>query len=212
MRLAAASILPPALRATAKELRLPKGALLFAQGSRPKAMYCVLSGEVRLIRTAANGAEIVLQRATSGFVAEASLDHAAYHCDALVVRPATLLDIPRLQFRRALSDGAFRDAWIGYVSAQLRHSRLQCERLLLHTARERVLHFMETESQGRALKLGMTKKAWAAELGLTHEALYRTLRAMSDAGELIEQPTGCFRIPETRPGAASRSHGARPKG
>ena len=194
MRLDAHSILPPELRVCATELQLSKGALLFAQGSRPKAMYCVRSGEVRLIRTAVNGAEIVLQRATSGFVAEASLDHAAYHCDAVVVKTATILSVPRSRFQRALSDAAFREAWIGYVNAQLRHSRLQCERLLLRTARERVLHFMETEARGRVLKLGMTKKAWAAELGLTHEALYRTLRSMLEAGELAERPSGCFRM------------------
>jgi len=194
MRLDAHSILPPELRACATELQLSKGALLFAQGSKPKAMYCVRSGEDRLIRTAVNGAEIVLQRATSGFVAEASLDHAAYHCDAVVVKTATILSVPRSRFQRALSDAAFREAWIGYVNAQLRHSRLQCERLLLRTARERVLHFMETEARGRVLKLGMTKKAWAAELGLTHEALYRTLRSMLEAGELAERPSGCFRM------------------
>ncbi|MET0540072.1 MAG: Crp/Fnr family transcriptional regulator [Xanthobacteraceae bacterium] len=189
-----AAILPPDLLKSATTLRLPHRATLFAQGDRPKAMYCVLSGEVRLVRTAITGAEIVLQRANGGFVAEASLDQSGYHCDAIVTKAATLLSIPKGRFQRALSQSRFRDAWIGYVSAQLRHSRLQCERLLLHTARERISHFIMTEGRDRIFKLAGTKKAWAAELGLTHEALYRTLRAMLESGELMERPAGSFRI------------------
>ncbi len=34
----------------------------------------------------------------------------------------------------------------------------------------------------RHLTLQQPRKAWAAELGLTHEALYRTLRRMQDEG------------------------------
>jgi CRP-like cAMP-binding protein len=205
----ALAILPAALRAAGTEVRLRKGAMLFRQGGRPRSMYCVLAGEVRLIRTASHGAEIVLQRATSGFLAEASLDHGAYHCDAVAVSDATLLGFPRDEFQRALSSETFRMAWIGYVSAQLRRSRLQCERLLLRSARERVLHFLQTENRDGVLDLAMTnltKKAWAAELGLTHEALYRTLRTMMDAGEIVEHPAGILRMTKARPRAAPRSH------
>jgi CRP-like cAMP-binding protein len=191
---AAAAILPRELADAATELRLPKGATLFTQGRKPEAMYCVLSGEVRLVRTSSSGAEIVLQRARAGFVAEASLDQAAYHCDAIVAVAATILSIPRSRFQRALSQSRFRDVWIGYIGAQLRRSRLQCERLQLHTARERILHYVETEGRDRVLNLATTKKAWAAELGLTHEALYRALRSMRDAGELSERPSGCFQM------------------
>ncbi len=189
-----ASILPEELLRVATELRLPKGATLFAQGQKPDAMYLVISGEVRLVRISSSGAEIVFQRATGGFVAEASLDQPAYHCDAVVMRPSHILRVPRADFVNALSRPEFRDAWIGYVGAQLRRSRLQCERLLLRTAQERILHFIETEGQQRMLRLTTTKKAWAAELGLTHEALYRALRAMRDSGKLIESPAGSFRL------------------
>jgi CRP-like cAMP-binding protein len=194
MSLAAVALLPPDLLEVATELRLPKDAALFVQGGKPEAMYCVLSGEVRLVRTSVMGAEIILQRATAGFLAEASLDQAAYHCDAIVAKPARILRIPRNRFQRALSQHRFRDAWIGYLGAQLRYARLQCERLQLRTARERILHYVDTEGRDRVLNLATTKKAWAAELGLTHEALYRALRSMLDSGELSERPSGCFRM------------------
>jgi hypothetical protein len=34
------------------------------------------------------------------------------------------------------------------------------------------------------LELARTRKAWAAELGLTHEALYRALASMQRAGSV----------------------------
>ena len=188
------SALPPGLLRRASKLDLAKGRLLFRQGAKPTAMYCVLSGEVRLVRTSAAGTEIVLQRTRSGFVAEASLDQGSYHCDALVTLPSTVLAIPRTEFQKSLDSTDVRDAWIAYVGAELRRARAQSERLMLRTARERILHFLETEGRNHAIKLSFTKKAWAAELGLTHEALYRTLRSMSAARELCEEPRGTISI------------------
>jgi CRP-like cAMP-binding protein len=175
-------------------LDLPRGGLLFMQGARPRAMYCVLGGEVRLVRTSAAGAEIVLQRTRSGFVAEASLNQQSYHCDALVTAPSAVLAFPRADFRRALQDRGFQEEWLAYVSAELRRARAQSERLMLRTARERIVHFIETEGRDRTVTLGITKKDWAAELGLSHEALYRTLRSMADAGELREGPAGAISL------------------
>jgi CRP-like cAMP-binding protein len=60
----------------------------------------------------------------------------------------------------------------------LRRVRLQNERLALRHAEQRVLHYIETEGNGLSVELGQTRKDWAAELGLTHEALYRTLASM----------------------------------
>lgn len=188
------SVLPPGLLKRSSKLDLAKGSLLFKLGAKPTAMYCVLKGEVRLVRTSAAGTEIVLQRTRSGFVAEASLDQYSYHCDALVTMPSTLLAISRAEFQRSLDSSRFRDAWIAYVSAELRRARAQSERLMLRTARERILHFLETEGRNHAIKLSITKKTWAAELGLTHEALYRTLRSMSAAGELYVESPGLISL------------------
>jgi CRP-like cAMP-binding protein len=188
------SALPPRVREAASERDLAKGALLFAQGARPRAMYCVRSGEIRLIRTTSTGAEIILQRTREGFVAEGSLDQAAYHCNAQAIARTRVVAIPRTAFKTALDHAPFRDAWISYFGAELRRARAQSERLRLRTARERILHFIETEGRDNAIKLSVSKKAWAAELGLTHEALYRALAAMITAGELIEPRAGSLSL------------------
>jgi len=188
------SAMPARISQACSEQELARDALLFAQGTKPKAMYCVLSGEIRLMRVTPSGAEIILQRAREGFVAEGSLDQAAYHCNALAIVPSRIAAIPRPAFQKALQHAPFRDAWIAYVGSELRRARAQSERLRLRSARDRIVHFIETEGRGDAIRLSLTKKAWAAELGLTHEALYRALASMIKARELYEPRAGILSL------------------
>lgn len=176
--------LPRAARTGSRRIALPRAAVLFRRGDRPAFMHFVRSGEIRLVRYSRAGAEIVLQRARRGFLAEASLDQRAYHCDAVAAAPSELLAIPLRAFDEALAAAAFRKAWIRHLARELRRTRAQVERLSLKTARERIVHFVETEGEGGAAVLTQFKKDWAAELGLTHEALYRALARLRRQGLL----------------------------
>lgn len=62
--------------------------------------------------------------------------------------------------------------------------RARCERLTLHRAAERILHCIEVEGEQGRLRLLQTRRAWAAELGLTPEALYRALSSLRTAGRI----------------------------
>jgi CRP-like cAMP-binding protein len=163
---------------------LPQAARLFNRGDKPRAMYYVMSGEVHLARQSLAGSELVLQRAHEGFLAEASLDQAAYHCDAVAVVPSRILMLACEAFRQALSDERFRGVWVAHLARELRRARAQCERLSLRTAGERIIHYIETEGDSGSITLGRSKKEWAAELGLTHEALYRALGRMRRSGQI----------------------------
>lgn len=179
------ALIPPALRETARLTECPAGKTLFRQGGRPKAMYCVLDGEVRLLRRSRNGAEVILQRSRGGFFAEASLEAKAYHCDAVAAEDARLLAFPLRDFRAALDDDwTFRNAWMALLAREVRRLRARCERLSLHGAEARILHAIESEGAAGTLVLAQSRKAWAAELGLTHEALYRALARLQAAGTL----------------------------
>lgn len=175
----------PGARARIAERGFAPGQRLFLRGDRPKFMFYVASGEARLTRTSPTGAEIVFQRARAGFLAEASLDQPAYHCDGVSVTQTRVLAIPIASFRAALAREDFRTYWLGRLSGELRRIRAHSERLALRTARERIVHYIETEGRDGALELQQTKKSWAAELGLTHEALYRALSAMVAAGVIV---------------------------
>ncbi|MGV3633471.1 MAG: Crp/Fnr family transcriptional regulator [Pseudorhodoplanes sp.] len=176
--------LPEAARGKSHMRSLSAGGTLFRRGSKPAAVYVVLRGEMRLVRTTARGAEIVLQRARAGFLAEASLDQTAYHCDAIASADSEILVIPLAAFRTALADAVFQQAWMAHLARELRNVRAIAERASLRTARERIIHYIETEGRSGTFALTQSKKDWAAELGLTHEALYRELARMQHHGEL----------------------------
>jgi len=176
--------LPESARRATRLMEIPRQSTVFGRGDRPQTMFFVLSGEVRLLRRSRSGGEIVLQRARRGFLAEASLDQPTYHCDAVAAEPTRLLAIQRKAFTDALAVAAFRDRWIAHLARELRKVRAHTERLSLKTARERIVHFIETEGEAGFVELNQSKKDWAAELGLTHEALYRTLAQMERRGDL----------------------------
>jgi len=177
--------LASALREAARLTRVAGGQVLARRGERPKAMWCVLSGEVQLVRTSRQGTETILQRSRGGFIAEASLDACTYHCDLVAVKPGQVLRFPIAAFRQALDeDAVFRHAWIAQLACEVRNLRGQCERLGLKSAAERILHYIEAEGVDGAIILAQSRKAWAAELGLTHEVLYRTLRRLREEGAI----------------------------
>jgi CRP-like cAMP-binding protein len=181
---------PAELRRQAVEIAAARGEVVFRAGARPARMFWVLEGEVRLLRRSRGGADIVLQRAYSGFVAEASLESPRYHCEALAAVDSRLLAFPIVAFRGALRDDPeFRAFWMARLAREVRLLRSQCERLALRGAAERIEHYIESEGENGRIELPRTRKAWAAELGLTHEALYRALADLRRSGRISAQRT-----------------------
>jgi CRP-like cAMP-binding protein len=177
--------MPTTLRERANWPRFEKDSLLFAIGDCPKQIYFIVQGEVRLRRHSVEGTEMVMQRARNSFLAEASLESPIYHCDAIASEKVLALAFPVNDFRIALADCPnFRAKWTSHLLREVRRARAQVERQGLRNAGDRILHYLETECPSGRLHLSQTKKAWAAELGLTHEALYRALSNLSRQGIL----------------------------
>ena len=75
-------------------VRVEKGTILFRHGDTSRAFYFVQKGAVRLVRHSKAGDEITIHQSFPGETfAEASLFSDAYHCDAVVERDATLLQL-----------------------------------------------------------------------------------------------------------------------
>lgn len=181
----ALACIPEPLRAVAEMREICAGEVLFRIGDRVHSIFSVIAGEVRLVRRDRNGSEVVLQRSRGGFFAEASLDRPAYHCDLVAAEKGAVLRFPAPAFRAALEGCAdFRGAWMAHLAREVRKLRAQCERLSLRGAADRILHYIEAEGSDGAIVLNQPRKAWAAELGLTHEALYRALSRLEAEGVL----------------------------
>ncbi len=177
--------MPDSLRECAEWRQFGKEAPLFSIGECPRSIYFIVRGEARLRRHSPEGTEMVMQRARNSFLAEASLESAAYHCDGIATEAVLALAFPVADFRIALAECPnFRAKWLSHLMREVRRARAQVERQGLRNAGDRILHYIETECPSGQLLLSQTRKAWAAELGLTHEALYRALGKLGREGLL----------------------------
>lgn len=176
------ALLPSTFHARCEGVRFPKNERIFLTGDKPEWMFYVVSGEITLERTGLQGEPVVLQRTRQGFVSEASLKSAKYHCDALAIVDTTVVKIPIRDLSAELDrDPAFASRWIDMLNGEVRRLRLHCERLSMKSVKDRVLHLIHTEGQNGSYAAATGLKSLAGELGITHEALYRTLAALEKA-------------------------------
>lgn len=182
------TLLTPTLLSSASCLELRKGEALFLKRQRPRLMHFVLSGEIVLERISEAGDPVSLQRVRQGFVAEASMQSASYHCNAVVTSPARVVAVPiDLLMAELATDSAFALRWIGMLNAEVRRLRAQCERMSLKGVGERLLHMIETEGVNGQLRVASGLKSLAAELAVSHEALYRAVAALEKSGVLVRE-------------------------
>jgi CRP-like cAMP-binding protein len=184
-------LLSPALMAASTGVQLSKGERLFRLRQRPRYMYFVASGEIVLERIGAHGNAVVLQRIQHGFVAEASLQSASYHCDGLVTADGEAIGLPLEALKKELTrDPEFALRWIGMLNGEVRRLRAQCERLSFRGVGERLLHLIESEGVDGRLAVNSGMKSLATELAVTHEALYRTVATLEKDKIVIREPGG----------------------
>ncbi len=189
--MSAADWLSPNVRAAAIERRLAAGQALFRAGSRANGFFEVIGGTVRLIRVDRNGREAVLQTACAGdTLAEASLFSPAYHCDAVAATDAVVRRFPKSVMLAELQrDPRLARAFAAMLARQVMTLRTRLETRNIHSARERVRHYLAVNAGAdrRTVVVSGTLKELAADLGLTHEALYRTLARMAADGEITRR-------------------------
>jgi CRP-like cAMP-binding protein len=180
--------LPPRLRTCGTDRKLQRGESLFRSGDATIGLYEVRSGRINLLRVDQSGREIVLYSATAGETfAEASLFSTTYHCDAIASTAAVARLYPKATVLRELTGNpAAARSFMAGLAYQVMDLRTRLERRNIRSARERVRHFLllNAGADRRTVALPGTLKDLAADLGLTHEALYRALARMAAEGEI----------------------------
>jgi CRP/FNR family transcriptional regulator, dissimilatory nitrate respiration regulator len=178
-------LLPPSLQMQCTSLQYAKNERLFDQGQRPERMFYVCNGEAVLQRVGLHGASLVLQRVRQGFISEASLQSDSYHCESVMTASGDLVCIPISAIKQELfTNPEFAMRWVAMLNKELKRLRAQCERLSLKSVKDRLLHLIETEGDNGKLALGSGLKSIAAELSVSHEALYRTVAELEKSGTL----------------------------
>lgn len=155
---------------------------MFRQGDRAAAIYKVERGRLRLLRRTVDDHLVILHIARQGeFFAEASLFAEAYHCDAVAAEQSQVRVYSKAMVKDALrKDTALTEAFMARLARQLQELRARMELRNICSARERVLQYLRLRAgvHGRRTAIEGQLQDIAAEIGITREALYRTLAAL----------------------------------
>jgi len=195
--------LPASLEAGSVIRVLAPGELLFRQGDPAVAIYKVESGRLRLIRRTVDDHLVILHTARRGeFFAEASLFADAYHCDGVAAVPSSVRVYPKQNAMDAMrKDPALAEAFTARLARQLQELRARMELRNIRSARDRVLQYLRLRAgvQGRSIPVEGQLQDIAAEIGMTREALYRTLAALETEGRLTRTETAILLTKFDRP-------------
>lgn len=178
--------MPAGIRERSVVRKLEAGQTLFRQGDKASAIFEVEQGRVQLVRHTVDDHPVVMHTARQGHLfAEAALFASAYHCDAVAPVAALVRAYPKRELLAALrADPAMAERFMAALAHQVHALRARLEERNIRSARQRVLHHLSLRAgdDGRTMRLDGTLVELAAEIGLTHEALYRTLAALEKAG------------------------------
>ena len=154
---------------------------LFRSGEAVRHLFFVEQGTLVLERYLKTGTVTCLQRAQAGDVlAEASVYAQRYHCDARALETSRVRTLTLTQFRKALAARSdLSEAWSRHLARAVHATRFLSEIRGMRTVAERLDAWL---SEHEALPKRGHWKALAAELAVSHEALYRELarRDLSD--------------------------------
>ncbi len=167
---------------------LAKGEALFCQGDPTFALFAVRRGRVHLVRHLADGSTITLHVAHDGETfSEAALFSPVYHCDAIADVDTEIEVHSRDALSQALDESpeAMR-AFMVNLAHQVITLRSHLEIRNIRSARDRVIQFlrlMASEESG-GVTFARPLKDIAGDIGLTHEAFYRTLAKLEKSGKI----------------------------
>ena len=167
---------------------LARNEVLFRQGDKVAAIYFVEAGRLRLERRTFDGRLLVLGTTDAGtFFVEAALFADIFHCDAVATEPSQVTVYPKATVLKSLrSDPANAMSFLALMAHQVIELRQRLELMKVRSAKERLMLYFDLHAgaDARTVDLHCELQDIAGELGLTREALYRTLAALERAGAI----------------------------
>jgi len=173
---------------TLERRSLARDEVLFRQGEKVTAIYFIETGRLRLERQTFDGRSLIVGTTPGGeFFVEAALFADIFHCDAVATEPSRVRVYPKATVLNALrTDPASAMSFLARVSHQVIELRQHIELMKVRSAKERVTLYLDLNAgpDGRTVNLRGQLQDIASELGLTREALYRTLSSLERSGAI----------------------------
>lgn len=162
--------------------------VVFRQGDKTRGLFFVIEGNIELRRFTQAGQSVIIHRAKSGETfAEASLFSEHYHCDAITTGKSHLVELDRTVILEKFHDEPdFALAIVKRFAHQNQENRRKLELLAIRSAEERIFTAILDGF------LTQNIKAFASDIGLTHEVVYRGLAKLVDKGMLVKVGRGKY--------------------
>ena len=171
-----------------KRQSLARDEVLFRQGDKVTAIYFIEAGRLRLDRRTFDGRLLCLGTTPAGeFFVEAALFADIFHCDAVATEPSQVCVYPKEAVLNALrTDPTSAMSFLAFMAHQVIEVRQRLELMKVRSAKDRVMLYLDLNAgpDGRTVNLRSQLQDIASELGLTREALYRTLAGLERAGAI----------------------------
>lgn len=159
--------------------------IIFQQGETADSIYFLLNGQVKLVSfTEERIINHYFVSAGESF-AEPALFADAYFCTAIADLPSSLAKIDKNLFRQAIANMPdIANVYMSQLTARFQTVKTLLELRSIRSARERILQYLirQVEPNNRTIILQRSLKSLAIELGLSSEALSRTLSRLQTEG------------------------------
>ena len=171
------------LQASATVMQLPAGTVVFDENQPCQGFPLLLSGNVRVIKAAANGRELQLYRIDPGesciLTSSCLLGHSSYHARGIVEQDVEMVVFPPAVFKMLLSvHEPFRDYIFGLFSERL----TDLMQLVSAVAFQKLDQRLAVLLVAKPSPIHTTHQALADELGSVREIVSRLLKNFAEQG------------------------------
>lgn len=178
--------------------RLEPEETLFLEDDPCTGFYVLVEGALQLTRfglTPGSHPTLAVVLPVQSFAEAAMFAGEAFPATATALKPSKVVHFPKERFLRTMREDP--DLALAIIHAQavwLRKLTMQIQQLSASDSTDRLRHWLREHlpKQG-ALTLPVTKKALAAQLGMTPETLSRGLRSFQDQGLIQVKGTQILR-------------------
>jgi len=181
------------------ERRFATGDILFRAGEAAAGLLVVLEGKVRVVRTAADRAQVVHVERAGGTLGEVPVfSGGGYPATAFAAEPTVCALVGRDVLLAAVKtnpETAF--VLLERLSLRVRELVERLDRASLRPVSARLAEYLVARADARrraVIAIGMTQQQLAEELGTVREVVVRELHALRTSGLLRALGSGRFEI------------------
>jgi CRP/FNR family transcriptional regulator len=174
-----------AVAAESRLLTLPPGDVLFWEEDEGGSFYLLVSGTVKLFKTAPDGREITVKLIRPGEIfAEVILfESDRYPVSAVAAVESRVLDITRRQFLTLLDDPRLRRRFVAGLMKKMRYLTERIVYLTTYDVEERFYGFLKENYGARErYRIELSKKDMAAAIGTIPETFSRLIQRLKRRG------------------------------